>query len=174
MKTTALNGYSWDTDTGTPYYNYSTTEVGTGIPGGSSYQYIRINKDDLCNDDFGICISDAIARLNSVTTFPFNAALYIKRVIINEPATIIIWFDGSKTVVKCGKNEIFDPEKGIAMAILKKVFGNSTKLNKFMNKWTSQYYNNTPAPKEFDYKVEADKLIKDALKRFEKIKEDDK
>lgn len=151
---------------------YISNGIGVGFP--TSSATIRINKDDLCNDDFGICISDAIARLNSVTTFPFNAAVYIKRVIINEPATIIIWFDGSKTVVKCGKNETFDPEKGIAMAILKKVFGNSTKLNKFMNKWTAQYYKNAPAPEPFDYAKEVDKLIKDALARFEKIKEDDK
>ena len=158
--------YDWDGD-------IVSGKIGVGFP--TSSTTIRINKDGLCcNDAFGICIGDAINRLNSVTTFPFNAALYIKRVIINEPATIIIWFDKSKTVVKCGKDEIFDPEKGIAMAILKKVFGNSTKLNKFMNKWTAQYYKNTPAPEPFDYAKEVDKLIKNALASFEKIKEDDK
>ena len=60
----------------------------------------------------------------------------VDRVIINEPATIIIWKDGTKTIVKCTKNDIFDPEKGIAMCIVKKLFmDSSTRMNKFMDKW---------------------------------------
>ncbi len=47
----------------------------------------------------------------------------IKKVIFNCPATIIYWYDGSKTIVKC-QNEAFDPEKGLAMAISKKALGN--------------------------------------------------
>lgn len=48
----------------------------------------------------------------------------IKDVIFNNPATIVFWVDGSKTVVKCQPGETFDPEKGLAMAISKKVLGN--------------------------------------------------
>lgn len=48
----------------------------------------------------------------------------IEKVIFNDPATIVIWADGTKTVVKC-ENEKFDPEKGLAMAIVKKQFGNN-------------------------------------------------
>lgn len=47
----------------------------------------------------------------------------ITKVIFNNPATIVIWDDGSKTVVKA-ENEPFDPEKGLAMAIAKKALGN--------------------------------------------------
>ena len=47
----------------------------------------------------------------------------INSVIFNDPATIVIWNDGSKTVVKAS-NEPFDPEKGLAMAIAKKALGN--------------------------------------------------
>lgn len=47
-----------------------------------------------------------------------------QKVIFNPPATIVFWEDGSKTVVKCGDNDTFDPEKGLAMAISKKVLGN--------------------------------------------------
>ncbi len=46
----------------------------------------------------------------------------IKNVIFNDPATIVQWSDGSKTVVKC-RGEEFDPEKGMAMAIAKKTLG---------------------------------------------------
>lgn len=56
----------------------------------------------------------------------FNAKLtYIKEVLYKDPATIIFWSDGTKTVVKCGEGETFDPEKGLAMAIIKKMYGNN-------------------------------------------------
>lgn len=59
-------------------------------------------------------------------TVIYNGNIYndIKDVIFNDPATIVFWADGSKTVVKCQKGETFDPEKGLAMAISKKVLGN--------------------------------------------------
>lgn len=47
----------------------------------------------------------------------------IKKVIFNDPATIVFWADGTKTVVKCADFDIFDPEKGLAMAICKRVYG---------------------------------------------------
>ena len=44
-----------------------------------------------------------------------------KKVIINDPATIIFWDDGTKTVVKCDSEDEFDKEKGILYAALKKL-----------------------------------------------------
>lgn len=48
----------------------------------------------------------------------------IAKVIFNPPATVILWADGTKTVVKCGEQDEFDPEKGLVMAITKKLLGN--------------------------------------------------
>lgn len=59
----------------------------------------------------------------------------IKDVIFNDPATIVIWADGSKTVVKCQDNDAFDPEKGLAMAISKKALGNKSNFNNVFKKW---------------------------------------
>ena len=44
----------------------------------------------------------------------------IKDVKFNGPATVVFWSDGTKTVVKC-QDEEFDKEKGLAMAICKKL-----------------------------------------------------
>lgn len=41
----------------------------------------------------------------------------IEKVIFNDPATIVFWKDGTKTIVKCQEGATFDPEKGLAMAI---------------------------------------------------------
>lgn len=47
----------------------------------------------------------------------------IKHVYFNEPYTIIIWKDGTKTVVKCQEDDTYDKEKGLAMCIIKKQIG---------------------------------------------------
>lgn len=64
----------------------------------------------------------------------------IKDVIFNDPATIIKWSDGTKTVVKCGEGDIYDPEKGMAMAIAKKALGNQGNYYKEFAKWLDPYY----------------------------------
>ena len=58
----------------------------------------------------------------------------IEKVIFNDPATIVIWSDGSKTVVKCA-NEEFDKEKGLAMAICKRVLGNKGNYFNDFRRW---------------------------------------
>lgn len=64
-----------------------------------------------------------------------NSMFGIKDVIHHDPATIVYWCDGTKTVVKCGYNDIYDPEKGLAMAIAKKVFGNEGNYYNQFKKW---------------------------------------
>lgn len=59
----------------------------------------------------------------------------IYKVIFNDPATIVFWTDGTKTVVKCGEGDIFDPEKGLAMAISKKALGNQGNYFETFKKW---------------------------------------
>lgn len=63
----------------------------------------------------------------------------IKKVIFNDPATIVLWNDGTKTVVKAVDEE-FDPEKGLAMAITKKALGNKGNYFNEIKKWTEPYY----------------------------------
>lgn len=72
--------------------------------------------------------SEAISTLG--ISFP-----KIERVMFNGPATIIFWQDDTKTVVKCRESDTFDPEKGIAMAIAKKVLGNEDGYYEGIKKW---------------------------------------
>lgn len=58
----------------------------------------------------------------------------IEKVIFNDPATIVFWADGTKTVVKA-HDEIYDPEKGLAMAIAKKHLGNQGNYYNTFTKW---------------------------------------
>ena len=62
----------------------------------------------------------------------------IKNVIFSPPATIVLWSDGSKTVVKA-ENEIYDPEKGLAMALAKKALGNQGNYFETFKKYVNSY-----------------------------------
>lgn len=75
------------------------------------------------------------------------SSMSIKKVIFNPPATIVLWNDGTKTVVKCGENDIFDPEKGMAMAIAKKALGNRGNYYEIFKKWVPEYTITTETPK---------------------------
>lgn len=50
-------------------------------------------------------------------------------IIINPPATIVKWDDGTKTVVKCQNGDVYDAEKGIALCFMKKMFNNKSSYN---------------------------------------------
>lgn len=64
-----------------------------------------------------------------------NMHRQIKKVIFNNPATIVIWADNVKTIVKCD-GEKFDPEKGLAMAIVKRLLGdNNGYYYEVFDKW---------------------------------------
>lgn len=80
----------------------------------------------------------------------------IKEVIFNNPATVVKWDDGTQTVVYCQDNYVetvktvdgkkvkvrkpkksknFNPEIGLAMAIVKKHFGNMGNYNNVFRKY---------------------------------------
>lgn len=80
----------------------------------------------------------------------------IKEVIFNNPATIVKWEDGTQTIVYCQDNveevvktvdgkevkvrkprkaDSFNPEIGLAMAIVKKHFGNMGNYNNVFRKY---------------------------------------
>lgn len=44
----------------------------------------------------------------------------IKRVIYSEPATIVFWDDGTKTISKCDEQDEYDELTGFLMCVLKK------------------------------------------------------
>ena len=71
---------------------------------------------------------------NNYLNFSLDNIPEVKKVIFNDPATIVYWKDGTKTVVKCQDGDDFDPEKGFAMAFLKKCWGNTGNFNDKLRK----------------------------------------
>lgn len=62
----------------------------------------------------------------------------IDRVIFNNPATIVFWKDGTKTVVKKQKGDRYSKEAGLALCYMKKVLGNKGNFNNQFRKWCGE------------------------------------
>lgn len=52
-----------------------------------------------------------------------DLGLRITKVIFNDPATIVFWSDGTKTVAKCSDEDYYDKTTGLAIAVCKKIMG---------------------------------------------------
>lgn len=61
----------------------------------------------------------------------------IKKIIENNPATVILWEDGTKTMAKCQDGDEFDFEKGVLICSLKKLIGNKA-TNELLKRMESQ------------------------------------
>lgn len=72
--------------------------------------------------------------VNGIRSQIYKKPEVIAKVIFNDPATIVFWRDGTKTVVKA-TNEPYDPEKGLAMAFAKKFLGNKGCYYNIFKKW---------------------------------------
>ena len=107
-----------------------------------------------------IKISTRISPYNLDTT----SNLSVTNVIFNPPATIVFWSDKTKTVVKCDPKEEYDPEKGISMAICKKLIGDNKRdyYNVFLH-WIKKYEKQKQEKEEIEYDAWAEDEINDLL-----------
>ena len=64
-----------------------------------------------------------------------NRRVKIRDVIFSDPATVVFWDDNTKTVVKTRGGEKYDKEKGLAMAIIKKITGNTGNYYNIFKEW---------------------------------------
>lgn len=104
--------------------------------GGKAYKPIDIDYIQTYGE-YPILKVEASLSPSCVTAFN-NVS--ITNVIFSPPATVVFWSDRTKTVVKCLENEVYDPEKGIAMAISKKMIGDNKYeyYNTFLH-WMNKY-----------------------------------
>ena len=92
--------------------------------------YVTLNDEE---------VSKRCIMSSAISQVIVGPPIKIQKVIFNPPATIVLWTDGSKTIVKTQNNEIFDPEKGLAMAISKKFLGNKGRYFDEIKKWTKMH-----------------------------------
>lgn len=97
---------------------------------------MQIEVEKYCDED-----------IKQVRNLYYGLSLSIKDVIFNPPATIVFWMDGTKTVVKDQGEVFYDPEKGMAMAVAKKAFGNQgnyyNQFKKYIDIWEKKQEDET-------------------------------
>ena len=81
---------------------------------------------DLLDEIFGDTTNETKKWENSV-----DLDKEIDHVVFNDPATIVFWKDGTKTVTKCHAGDTFNKEKGIEKCIISKLTKNKHYNNVF-------------------------------------------
>jgi hypothetical protein len=109
------------------------TENNKTVTGALNNYHVTLKDDDFL-DAMRYCYNDilSVEKYKASMELRVDIPGMIDRVIFNDPATIILWKDGSKTVVKRSDDDIWDPEKGFCMAIIKKLYGHTSFIKKFM------------------------------------------
>lgn len=77
----------------------------------------------------------AVSLGKTLGRFTNGYAHAIRKVIFSNPATIIYWADGTKTVVKCQEGCTYSKYAGFMACVTKKVFGNKGNFNNVVNYW---------------------------------------
>ena len=109
-------------------------------------QFINAADSIYCEKDMGIMLTISLDKIvEQNTCFGGADRMFkiinnkvgggIKKVIFNDPATIVYWNTGEKTVVKCSEGEAFDKEKGLLCAILKYECGNDNRYHRLFKEW---------------------------------------
>lgn len=130
-----------------------------------TFECLVVNDDQIRMDyTYGVPMSDYVARSLAKsmarnakypkTVNPFD----IKRVIFSDPATIVIWADGTKTIVKCQVGDVYSKETGLALCIAKKALGNTGSFNDIFHKWI---------PEEEEVEFDISKIESPAQKAFD-------
>lgn len=88
-------------------------------------------------------LADALVYFGKVPTVTRKPVLEsrfdISNVIFNGPATIVMWKDGTKTVVKCQDGDCYSEETGLALCFMKKALGNKPNFNNAFRKWIPEH-----------------------------------
>lgn len=113
----------------------------------NKYDKSRIFSDDVLGD----LLKDLIKKKTEDETKEFKSAVLrgkknhidtvirnINKIRFDEGWTIIFWKSGAVTKVKCQDGEPFDYEKGIAMAIIKHMYGDISYYNEIFKKTLEQ------------------------------------
>ena len=81
---------------------------------------VNTNQYNLCE---GSCCDEAYMEYLDNNQHQIGTNMDHKKVIFNKPATIVIWEDDTKTIVKCNKNDKFKKTTGFLIAYLQKTSG---------------------------------------------------
>lgn len=125
IATTTLNEYDFS--------KLSSADLFTSSLGKSSQNILNTLKYEPSNPNLVQKFSlDTLGNTEKKPQYDRHGFPQIEKVIHNNPKTVVIWSDKTKTIVSCGKDAEFDEYVGFTAAVMKKIFGSNTKVKKIM------------------------------------------
>lgn len=76
----------------------------------------------------------------------------IARVYFNDPVTVVLWKDGTKTIVRCQEGDTYSAETGLALCFAKKALGNKGGFNDVFKKYIPVVHEPETATEEAETK----------------------
>lgn len=73
---------------------------------------------------------------------PEFITLDVDRIVFNDPATIVFWADGTKTIVKRSPKEKPNKYNAFCAAVTKRIFGNNSQIRKAVESGFDQIAHN--------------------------------
>jgi hypothetical protein len=93
-----------------------------------------------------------------------NNPFEIEKVYFNNPVTVVLWADGTKTIVRCQEGDTYSKETGLALCFAKKALGNKSNFNDVFHKWI---------PEEKNEPVDVTKEISDVIDEIRAVEAED-
>lgn len=84
--------------------------------------------------------ADLVAAMGGIAAAVKRAGAMnaIENVVFNDPATVVIWADGVKTVVRCQEGDVYDKRTGLLLCITKRAFGNGGAYNDVLSRFVGE------------------------------------
>lgn len=92
-------------------------------------------------------------NVNSIYGFYGRNRFDIKKVYFKDPVTVVLWEDGSKTIVRRDERDTYDPEKALAMAFAKKALGNKGNYYNVFKKWIPEKHDSNAEQRHVNNKI---------------------
>ena len=117
---------------------------------GPLYVDIGIHRTNMLPGDLVLDITTATKKsvnkvsVNPTTKIPGNfyiekngstKMIYIKKVLYNNPVTVVWWSDGTVTRNRCPENVTYNPDTGLLFCIAKRLLGNND-VAEIFNAWS--------------------------------------
>ena len=100
--------------------------------------FVGIRTPNMSLSRYILTCSEAVSDTNknsSLSEKEFGYIPEIKNAYFNEPVTVVMWSDGTKTMVKCQDGDTYSKEVGLALCISKKALGNKPNFNNVFKKF---------------------------------------
>lgn len=98
--------------------------------------YVRFEKEDT-----------VVASAGGIRLISGNQRPEALRIIPNPPYTIVLWKDGTKTIVKCTEDDNYSVGAGFAAAVVKKLYGGKNCAGAAVRRYVAAH-TQVPKPKK--------------------------